>query len=65
MRPELPLWWDEPLKPFLEIDKNLIVINGDIFEYLVPETMCPAWLFEEMARADTLISGSQTVVDNM
>ena len=27
--------------------------------------MCPAWLYEEMARADTLICGSQTVVDNM
>ena len=55
----------EPLRRFLEIDKNLIVINGDIFEHLDPETMCPAWLYEEMARADTLICGSQTVVDNM
>ena len=27
--------------------------------------MCPAWLYEEMARADTPICGSQTVVDNM
>ena len=27
--------------------------------------MCPAWLYKEMARADTLICGSQTVVDNM
>ena len=27
--------------------------------------MCPAWLYEEMARADTLICGSKTVVDNM
>ena len=49
----------------MEIDKNLIVINGDIFEHLAPEMMCPAWLYEEMARADTLICGSQTVVDNM
>ena len=49
----------------MEIDKNLIVINGDIFENLDPETMCPAWLYEEMAPADTLICGSQTVVDNM
>ena len=55
----------EPRRGFLEIDKNLIVINGDIFEHLDPETMCPAWLYEKMARADTLICGSQTVVDNM
>ena len=27
--------------------------------------MCAAWLYEEMARADTLICGSKTVVDNM
>ena len=27
--------------------------------------MCPAWLYEEMARADTLICGSQTFVHNM
>ena len=47
------------------MDKNLIVINGDIFEHLAPEMMSPAWLYEEMARADTLICGSQTVVDNM
>ena len=49
----------------MEIDQNLIVINGDILEHLDPETMCPAWLYEEMARADTLLCGSQTVVDNM
>ena len=55
----------EPPKRFFEIDKNLIVINGDIFEHLDPETMCPAWLYEEMARADTLICGSQTVVDTL
>ena len=55
----------EPPKRVMEIDKNLIVINGDIFEHLDPETMCPAWLYEEMAHADTLICGSQTVVDNM
>ena len=47
------------------MDRNLIVINGDIFEHLAPEMMCPAWLYEEMSRADTLICGSQTVVDNM
>ena len=52
-------------KRFMEIDKNLIVINGNIFEHLDPETMCPAWLYEEMARADTLICGSPTVIDNM
>ena len=55
----------EPPRRFLEIDKNLIVINGDIFEHLEAEMMCPTWLYEEMARADTLIYGSQTVVDNM
>ena len=55
----------ESPKRFLEIDKNLIVINGDIFEHLAPETMCPSWLYEEMVRADTLLCGSRTVVDNM
>ena len=55
----------EPLKRFMEIDKNLIIIKGDIFEDLAPETMCPAWLYEEMARADTLICGSKTVAENM
>ena len=55
----------DPPRRFIEIDKNLIVINADIFEHLAPEMMCPAWLYEEMARADTLICGSQTVVDNM
>ena len=55
----------DPPKRFMEIDKNLFVINGDIFEYLAPEMMCRAWLYEEMARADTLICGSQSVVDNM
>ena len=55
----------DPPKRFMEIDKNLMVINGDIFEHLAPEMMCPAWLYEEMARADTLICGSQTVADNM
>ena len=56
---------NEPPKLFLEIDENLIVINGDIFEHLAPETMCPTWLYEEMARADTLICGSQTVVHSL
>ena len=55
----------EPPKRFMEIDKNLIIINGDIFQHLAPETMCPAWLYEEMARADTLICGSKIVADNM
>ena len=55
----------EPPKRLLEIDRNLIVINGDIFEHLDPETMSPAWLYEEMVSADTLICGSQTVVDNL
>ena len=62
--PELQLWSTNP-RSGSEIDKNLIVINGDILENLEPETMCPAWLYEEMARADTLLCGSQTVVDNM
>ena len=34
----------DPSKRFMEIDKNLIIINGDIFEHLAPETMCPASL---------------------
>ena len=55
----------DPPKRFMEIDGNLIIINGDIFEHLAPESMYPAWLYEEMARADTLICGSKTVVDNM
>ena len=55
----------DPPRRFIEIDINLIVINSTIFEHLAPEMMCPAWLYKEMARADTLICGSQTVVDNM
>ena len=55
----------EPPKRFLEINKTLIIINGDIFEHLATETMCPSWLCDEMARTDTLICGSQTVVDNI
>ena len=34
----------DPPRRFIEIDKNLIVINGEIFEHLAPEMMCPAWL---------------------
>ena len=64
-RPEIAALAHDPPRRFIEIYKNLIVINGDIFEHLAPEMMCPAWLYEEMARADTLICGSQTVVDNM
>ena len=56
---------NEPPKRSLEIDKNLIVINGAIFGHLDPDMMCPAWLYEEMAPADTLICGSQNVVDNL
>ena len=56
---------NKPPQRFFEIDKNLIVINADIFEHLAPETMCLTWLYKEMARADTLICRSQTVVDNM
>ena len=55
----------EPPKRFLEIDKTLIIIKGDIFEHLAPKAKSPTSLYEEMARADTLICGSQTVVDNM
>ena len=55
----------DPPGRFIEIDKNLIDINGDIFGHLAPEMMCPAWLYEGMARADTLVCGCQTVVDNM
>ena len=55
----------DPSRRFIEIDKYLIVINGDIFEDLAPEMMCPAWLSEEMARADILICSSKTVVENM
>ena len=29
----------DPPKRFMEIDKNLIIINGDIFQHLAPETM--------------------------
>ena len=56
---------NEPLKRFLQINKNLIVINGDIFEHLAPEAMCPHWQYEEMACADTLICRFQIVIDNM
>ena len=56
---------NEPPKRFLEIDKTLIIINGDLFEHLAPETMCPPWLFDEMAGTDTLICGSQTVIHNL
>ena len=55
----------DPPRRLIEIDKNLIVINGAIFEHPAPGMMCPAWLYEEMARADTPFCGSQTVVDNM
>ena len=55
----------EPPRRFFDIEKNLIVINGDIFQHLDPETMGLAWLYEEMARADTPICSSQTVVDSM
>ena len=56
---------NKPQKRFLEIDKTMIVINGDIFEHLATKTMCPRWLYEEMARADTLMCRSRAVVDNM
>ena len=52
-------------KRFLEITKRMFVINSDIFEHLPPESLCPIWLSDEMARTYTLICGSETVVDNM
>ena len=52
----IPALTHDPPRRFIDINKNLIVINGDIFEHLAPEMMCPAWPYEEMARADTLIS---------
>ena len=42
----------------IEIDKNLIVINGDIFEHLAPEMMCPAWLYVKPVRTPVAIFGS-------
>ena len=56
---------NEPLKRFPETNKTLTVIKGNIFEHLATEAICPTWLYEEMGRANTLICGSQTVVDNM
>ena len=56
---------NEPPKRFLEINKMLIVINGKILEDIAPQEMCLTYLYEEMARADTLTCRSQTVVDNM
>ena len=50
-----------PPKRFQEIDKTLLIVNGHLFEHLAPATMCPTWLFDEMARADTLIRGSQVI----
>ena len=64
-RPGIATLVNEPPKRFLETDKKLIVINSDIFEHLAPQTTSPSWLYEEMARANTLICGCQTVVDNM
>ena len=56
---------NEPPKGLCEIDETLIIINCNIFEHLAPETMCPTRLYDEMARTDTLICGSQAVVDKM
>ena len=49
---------NEPLERFLENDKTLIIINGDLLEQIASETNCPTWLFDETAGADTLICGS-------
>ena len=51
-----------PPKRFQEIDKTLLNARGDLFEHLPPATMCPLWLFDEMAGAETLICGSQIVI---
>ena len=56
---------NKPLKRFLELDKTLIIADGDLFEHLAPATMCPTGLFDEMTRADTLICGSHTVIMNL
>ena len=55
----------EPLKQFLEIEETLIIINADIFEHLIPKTMCPTWLYDEMAHTNTLICGSLNLADNL
>ena len=47
---------NEPPKRFLEIDKTLIIINGDILDHLAPETMCLTWLHDEMAHTRQRIS---------
>ena len=49
---------NEPPKRFWEIDNTMFIINGDPFEHLASETMCPTWLYDKMAGADTLICGS-------
>ena len=56
---------NEPQRWSLGISKTLVITDGNMFEHLAPETMCPAWLYDERVRTDTLICGSQTVVDNM
>ena len=56
---------NQPPNRFFDIDTTLIIISGDIFDHLAPETMCPTWLNDEMARTYTLICGSQTVVDTI
>ena len=56
---------NQPPKRFLKIDKTIILINGDVLEHLPPETMCRTGLYDVMARTDTLICTSPTVVDNM
>ena len=54
-----------PPKRFQEMDKTLMIVNGDRFEHLPRATMHPLWLFDEMARAETLIGGSQTIIMNL
>ena len=52
-------------KQFSEINKTLMIVNGDLFKHLAPETMCPTWLFDYMTRANILICGSRTVIMNL
>ena len=52
----------EPPRWLSGIDKTMIIINGDIFEHLPLEAMCPTWLYDEMARTDKVPCGSHTVV---
>ena len=56
--------------PYQGKPKSVVAVEGSRAQRRIlarsgPETMCPAWLYEEIARADTLTCGSKTVADNM